>query len=154
MNHYQEKKEALYQCMEELVKQDLCIAFSGGVDSSLLIKLAKLCADRQQTGTRIYAVTFDTMLHPACDLEPVAGHIFCRSHMQAAAEDAVAFSFAEIGGCGKVRDGDLFGKMFVHIDHHRLYLIPGAAGRSGRFLKYRRCALTAETIFPREDPSD
>ena len=69
MNHYQEKKEALYQCMEELVKQDLCIAFSGGVDSSLLIKLAKLCADRQQTGARIYAVTFDTMLHPACDLE-------------------------------------------------------------------------------------
>ena len=58
--------------------------------------------------------------------------------MQAAAEDAVAFSFAEIGGCGKVRDGDLFGKMFVHIDHHRLYLIPGAAGRSGRLLKYRR----------------
>ena len=76
--------------------------------------------------------------HPACDLEPVAGHIFCRSHMQAAAEDAVAFSFAEIGGCGKVRDGDLFGKMFVHIDHHRLYLVLRAADGGGRLLKYRR----------------
>ena len=31
--------------MEQLAKQDLCVAFSGGVDSSLLLKLA--CRGRE-----------------------------------------------------------------------------------------------------------
>ena len=69
MSTYKQKKTELYKRMDAYVNQDICIAFSGGVDSSLLIRLAKVCADRQQTGCRIYAVTFDTMLHPACDLE-------------------------------------------------------------------------------------
>ena len=56
--------------MEQLAKQDLCVAFSGGVDSSLLLKLA--CSQAEKTGRRVYAVTFDTCLHPACDLENAA----------------------------------------------------------------------------------
>lgn len=70
---YEEKKKKLYEKMYEYARQELCVAFSGGVDSSLLLKLAKVCA-RGQKGKgepekRVYAVTFDTVLHPACDLE-------------------------------------------------------------------------------------
>ena len=56
--------------MEQLAKQDLCVAFSGGVDSSLLLKIA--CSQAEKTGRQVYAVTFDTCLHPACDLENAA----------------------------------------------------------------------------------
>ena len=42
--------------MEQLAKQDLCVAFSGGVDSSLLLKIA--CSQAEKTGRRVYAVTF------------------------------------------------------------------------------------------------
>ena len=37
------------------------------MDSSLLLKLA--CAAARRHGTKVWAVTFDTMLHPVCDLE-------------------------------------------------------------------------------------
>lgn len=53
--------------MRELASQDLCLAFSGGVDSSLLLKAAVDAA--AQTGVKVYAVTFDSRLHPSCDLE-------------------------------------------------------------------------------------
>lgn len=67
MKTYEEKKKALYETIRNYVQQDLCIAFSGGVDSSLLLKLAKKYAEEKKS--RIYAVTFDTILHPSCDLE-------------------------------------------------------------------------------------
>ena len=38
---YEEKKEKFYDKMREYTRQDLCIAFSGGVDSSLLLMAAK-----------------------------------------------------------------------------------------------------------------
>ena len=44
----------------------MCIAFSGGADSSLLLKLAVKCA---APGVRVHAVTFETVLHPSCDLD-------------------------------------------------------------------------------------
>lgn len=66
MRQYDEKKNYLYEKMKEYVQKDVCIAFSGGVDSSLLLVLAKKCAKEQ---VEIYAVTFDTMLHPTCDME-------------------------------------------------------------------------------------
>lgn len=52
-----------------MARQDVCLAFSGGVDSSVLLKLLCDAAERAQTGSRIYAVTFATRLHPAADLE-------------------------------------------------------------------------------------
>lgn len=64
---YEEKRTLLYEKMTEYAKKDVCVAFSGGVDSSLLLKLAKECADK--TGRKVYAVTFDTTLHPTGDLE-------------------------------------------------------------------------------------
>ena len=61
------KEAALGQIMDELTVGDLCLAFSGGVDSSLLLKMA---ADRAAAkGSRVWAVTFDSRLHPSCDLE-------------------------------------------------------------------------------------
>ena len=62
-----EKREALKQFMAEKAKAPVCVAFSGGVDSSLILKLA--CDTAKKTGMPVYAVTFQTMLHPACDLE-------------------------------------------------------------------------------------
>ena len=38
---YEEKKEQFYEKMKEYTRQDLCIAFSGGVDSSLLLMAAE-----------------------------------------------------------------------------------------------------------------
>ena len=63
---YEEKKTAFYDKMKEYTRQDICIAFSGGVDSSLLLMAAQKSMEENR---KIYAVTFDTMLHPACDLE-------------------------------------------------------------------------------------
>lgn len=62
-----EKEKQLKAVMDEYGKGPVCLAFSGGVDSSLLLKLA--CEAAERHGTRVWAVTFDTMLHPACDLE-------------------------------------------------------------------------------------
>lgn len=49
-----------------LVIDGLCVAFSGGVDSSLLLKIA--CDIGKNLSLPIYAVTFETKLHPSTDL--------------------------------------------------------------------------------------
>lgn len=60
-------KNNLLQYLEDLLVQDCIIAFSGGVDSTLLLKVACLAA--KETGVRVYAVTFQTTLHPMQDVE-------------------------------------------------------------------------------------
>ncbi len=50
--------------------RSICVAFSGGVDSSLILKAAVKAAKRD--GGKVYAVTFDSRLHPSCDLEIAA----------------------------------------------------------------------------------
>lgn len=62
-----DKQHDLEKKMTELAAEDICLAFSGGVDSSLLLKAAVNGA--AQTGKKVYAVTFDSRLHPSCDLE-------------------------------------------------------------------------------------
>ena len=57
----------LEEAMAEYAKEDICLAFSGGVDSSLLLKVAAKAVEK--TGKKVYAVTFDSRLHPSCDLE-------------------------------------------------------------------------------------
>lgn len=59
--------EKLEQYFLEITKKDICLAFSGGVDSSLLLKAAVDAAG--QNGSQVYAVTFDSRLHPSCDLK-------------------------------------------------------------------------------------
>ena len=69
-------REMLQARMRELVSEDICLAFSGGVDSSLLLKAAADAA--AETGKKVYAVTFDSRLHPSCDLRiarQVAGEL-------------------------------------------------------------------------------
>jgi len=61
------ERDLLEARIRKLADEDICLAFSGGVDSSLLLKMAAQAADR--TGKRVYAVTFDSRLHPSCDLE-------------------------------------------------------------------------------------
>ena len=64
---WNEKRQRLLTYMKKCAETDVALAFSGGVDSSLLLKMACDCAAEQ--GTRVYAVTFQTRLHPPCDLE-------------------------------------------------------------------------------------
>lgn len=63
-------KDELEQTMSRFAKEDICLAFSGGVDSSLLLKTAADAASK--TGRNVYAVTFDSRLHPSCDLDIAA----------------------------------------------------------------------------------
>ncbi|MDY3918375.1 MAG: ATP-dependent sacrificial sulfur transferase LarE [Candidatus Limivivens sp.] len=62
-----EKRERCVRILEEAASGGLCLAFSGGTDSSLLLKLSREVSGRN--GNLLWAVTFDTVLHPACDLE-------------------------------------------------------------------------------------
>ncbi len=65
-----ERFEALKAFMDQCARGPVCVAFSGGVDSSLLLKAA--CESAKRFHNPVYAVTFQTMLHPACDLETAA----------------------------------------------------------------------------------
>ncbi|MCI8294209.1 MAG: ATP-dependent sacrificial sulfur transferase LarE [Hespellia sp.] len=67
MNEYDKKKEVLQTNLLKYVNQDTMVAFSGGVDSSLLLKL--VCQAAETTGRQVYAVTMQTKLHPVMELE-------------------------------------------------------------------------------------
>ncbi len=56
----------LKQYISKFVEEGLCIAFSGGVDSSLILKVASDIS--KNLHKKIYAVTFDTKLHPVSDI--------------------------------------------------------------------------------------
>ena len=61
------KYEKLKMNIRELVKDGVCIAFSGGVDSSLILRIA---ADAgKEFGRDVHAVTFETKLHPVSDVQ-------------------------------------------------------------------------------------
>ncbi len=66
-NTYGIKKEGLLQAMEQYAGEDMAVAFSGGVDSALLLKIA--CDAAEKTGKRVYAVTVHTRLHPVKETE-------------------------------------------------------------------------------------
>jgi len=57
----------LYETFEQHLPEGIAIAFSGGVDSSLLLKAA--CEVAKTYGKKVLAVTFETKLHPHGDLE-------------------------------------------------------------------------------------
>lgn len=57
----------LTNLMETHINEGICIAFSGGVDSSLLLKVA--CEVGKRNRKPILAITFETKLHPHGDLE-------------------------------------------------------------------------------------
>lgn len=60
--------DCLVKKMESILQEgDCCVAFSAGVDSTLVLKLA--CEQAGKLGREVYAVTFHTMLHPRADME-------------------------------------------------------------------------------------
>ncbi|MGI6093933.1 MAG: ATP-dependent sacrificial sulfur transferase LarE [Lachnospiraceae bacterium] len=61
------KKKQLDRLLAAYTKEDVCLAFSGGIDSSLLLKL--MVKKAEVSHKKVYAVTFDTTLHPRCDTE-------------------------------------------------------------------------------------
>lgn len=64
---YEQKKDELRRQIREYTRENVMIAFSGGVDSSLLLKL--LCEEAKKQNTVVYAVTLHTMLHPTMEAE-------------------------------------------------------------------------------------
>lgn len=64
---FQDKVQNLKKTMRRYAKGNVTVAFSGGVDSSLLLKLAVEAA--QEYGTIVYAILMHTMLHPAGEPE-------------------------------------------------------------------------------------
>lgn len=67
VNVCESKCELLKEKVERYTSEDMAVAFSGGVDSSLLLKIACDAAGRK--GTKVYGVFLDTMLHPQGELE-------------------------------------------------------------------------------------
>ena len=65
-----EKREALAARLEQLAAGSIAVAFSGGVDSSLLLLMC--CEAAKKTGKKVHAVTIHTRLHPMNDLETAA----------------------------------------------------------------------------------
>ncbi len=59
--------QKLSNYLERHIEEGIGIAFSGGVDSSLLLKLA--CDIGKKNGQKVLAITFETKLHPHGDLE-------------------------------------------------------------------------------------
>lgn len=71
---YEEKKSLLKDRIDALAAGNTVLAFSGGVDSALLLSLLKESSDR--SGTEVLPVTFHTYLHPAVDMD--VAERFCR----------------------------------------------------------------------------
>lgn len=67
MTAYDENRAKLLALMDEYTREDVMIAFSGGVDSSLLLKAA--CEAAKKHGTKVYAITIHTALHPVMEAE-------------------------------------------------------------------------------------
>lgn len=64
---YEEKKQKLQKQMLVYAQGDMLVAFSGGVDSSLILKLAVQAATK--TGHKVYGIMVHTMLHPMGEVE-------------------------------------------------------------------------------------
>ncbi|WP_461812984.1 ATP-dependent sacrificial sulfur transferase LarE [Faecalimonas sp.] len=67
MNNYEEKRKKLLERIDNLTKENIVLAFSGGVDSSLLLKIC--CDASKKSGKKVYAITVETELHPMKDVE-------------------------------------------------------------------------------------
>lgn len=67
LKHIKKKRKQLEVLLQKLTQEDVCVAFSGGVDSSLLLVMTWEAA--QKNNTQVYALTMDTVLHPKADLE-------------------------------------------------------------------------------------
>ncbi len=62
-----QQRQRFLDKMEEYAKGDVVVAFSGGVDSCLLLKAA--CEAAKATGKKVYAVTMQTRMHPVREIQ-------------------------------------------------------------------------------------
>lgn len=60
-------KNKLYEYIRQYSNQDIAVAFSGGVDSSVVLKAACDCA--KENDMKVYAVMANTSLHPVGEVE-------------------------------------------------------------------------------------
>lgn len=67
MTNRNSHQDEFLQLLKSYINQDLIIAFSGGVDSTLLAKAAFEMS--KEKNYAVHAVTFQTTLHPATDVE-------------------------------------------------------------------------------------
>lgn len=67
MSTYEEKCIYLQKLMEKYTQENVVVAFSGGVDSSLLLKI--VCTNAVKNGTKVFAVTMHTTLHTMNEIE-------------------------------------------------------------------------------------
>ncbi len=67
MEEFSEKKNKLKELLHQYTKEDCIVAFSGGVDSTLLLKAA--CEQAARNHTKVYAFTIHTALHPMKEIE-------------------------------------------------------------------------------------
>lgn len=82
MQDYGKKVEKLRELMASYAKKDVVVAFSGGADSGLLLKLA--CEAAKETGRAVYGIFLHTMLHPSGEAEAAgktAGEIGAAFHV-------------------------------------------------------------------------
>ena len=59
---WEKKKKSLLSIIDDLTQENLAVAFSGGADSALLLKLAVDCAKEKET--KVCAITVHTRLQP------------------------------------------------------------------------------------------
>lgn len=59
---FEDKVQKLKKQMKQYAAENVVVAFSGGVDSSLLVKLA--AEEAENSGKKVYAILMHTMLHP------------------------------------------------------------------------------------------
>lgn len=67
MCDYLEKKKRFLELMSQYAQEDVMIAFSGGVDSCLLLKAA--CESAKATGKKVYGITMATRMHPVREIQ-------------------------------------------------------------------------------------
>ncbi len=60
------KRNQLEQWLLQITKSDCAVAFSGGADSALLLKMT--CEAAKESKGNVYAVTMQTMLHPETEI--------------------------------------------------------------------------------------
>ncbi len=74
-NHdFEEKVRKLKQMIFDHAGRDIAVAFSGGVDSGLLLKIC--CDAAKVRGTRVWGITVHTRLHPVTDV--MTARLVCR----------------------------------------------------------------------------
>lgn len=76
MSTHEEKCRYLQKLMEKYTQENIIVAFSGGVDSSLLLKIA--CINAVKNRTKVFAVTMHTTLHTMNEIErskEIAGEV-------------------------------------------------------------------------------